>query len=230
MCGRFTDLYTWQQVYQYYSLIGETPANWGPNYNVCPTDPVGTILLRDGRRRYERLRWGLVPYWWSKPLKELRLATFNARAETVDTKPFFRDAFRRRRCLIPVSGYYEWQYRDGPRKPPQPWYFTPADGAPVLTAAGLWDEWRDRQSGETIRSATMIITEPTRLVAAVHDRMPVLLRPQQFDPWLDGSAGKEVLAPAPEDMLRMHPVSKRVNSAKAPREDATLIEPVDVAA
>ena len=72
------------------------------------------------------MRWGLVPYWWSKPLKELRLATFNARAETVETKPFFRDAFKRRRCLIPVSGYYEWQYRDGPKKPPQPWYFTAA--------------------------------------------------------------------------------------------------------
>jgi len=94
-----------------------------------PADPVGTILLRDGKRGYERLRWGLVPYWWSKPLKELRLATFNARAETVDTKPFFREAFKRRRCLIPVSSYYEWQYRDGPKKPPQPWYFTPAGSA-----------------------------------------------------------------------------------------------------
>jgi len=229
MCGRFTDLYTWEQIYAYYDLIGQTPANWGPSFNVCPTDPVGTILLRDGTRRFERLRWGLVPAWWSKPLKELRLATFNARAETVDTKPFFRGAFRRRRCLIPVSGYYEWQYLDGPKKP-QPWYFTAADGSPVLTTAGLWDEWRDRQSGETVRSCTMIITDSNQFVAEVHDRMPVLLRPQQFDAWLDGSAGKEVLVPAPEDMLVKRPVSKRVNSSRAPKEDATLIEPVASAA
>jgi putative SOS response-associated peptidase YedK len=78
------------------------------------------ILVRDGKRRFERVRWGLAPYWWSKPLKALGLSTFNARAETVETKPFFGDAFKRRRCLIPVSGYYEWQYLYGPKKPPRP--------------------------------------------------------------------------------------------------------------
>jgi len=92
MCGRFTNLYTWEEIYAYYNLIGETPANWRPSHNVCPTDPVGMIALAGGRRTFERLRWGLIPYWWSKPLKELRLATFNARAETVETKPFFREA------------------------------------------------------------------------------------------------------------------------------------------
>ena len=171
-----------------------------------------------------------MPAWWSKPLKELRAATFNARIETVAEKPFFRDAFKRRRCLIPLSGYYEWEYRDGPKKPPQPWYFTPADGSRVLTTAGLWDEWRNKETGETIRSCTMIIAEPNKFVAEVHDRMPVLLAPEQFDAWLDGSAGKEVLVPAPEDMLQKRPVSKRVNSSRAPKEDATLIDPVDLAA
>ena len=94
MCGRFTDLYTWDEIYAYYSFIGETPTNWGPDFNVCPTDPVGAVLLRDGKRKFERMRWGLVPYWWSKPLKQLGLSTFNARAETVESKPFFRDAFK----------------------------------------------------------------------------------------------------------------------------------------
>ena len=229
MCGRFTDLYTWAEIYAYYNLIGETPANWGPSHNVCPTDPVGMIALADGRRTFARMRFGLIPYWWNKPLKELRLATFNARAETVETKPFFRDAFKRRRCLIPPSGYYEWQYRDGLKKPPQPWYFTAADGS-LLTAAGLWDAWKNRETGETIRSCTMIITAPNAFVAEVHDRMPVLLRPAQFDTWLDGSAGKKMLAPAPEDMLRRWPVSKRVNSAKAPADDPTLIDPIDLVA
>ena len=103
---------------------------------------------------------GLGASWWSKPLKELKLATFNARAETVTEKPFFREAFKRTRCLIPVSGYYEWQ--DTPSGK-QPYYFTARDGSPALTIAGLWDEWRDRESGETLRSCTMIITEPNNL-------------------------------------------------------------------
>ena len=100
------------------------------------------------------------------------MATFNARAETVETKPFFRDAFKRTRCLIPMSGYYEWQNTPGGK---QPWYFTARDGSPLLTAAGLWDEWKDRQTGERLKSCTMIVTEPNEFAAEIHDRMPVFL-------------------------------------------------------
>ena len=233
MCGRFTDMYTWEQIYAYYQLIDDLARNWPANYNVCPTQDVGTIVLRDGRRRFERMRWGLVPRWWSKSLKEsARLATFNARAETVETKPFFRDAFRRNRCLIPVSGYYEWHYDEpeNKKKKPQPYYFTARDGAPILTTAGLWDSWKNRETGETLHSCTMIITEPNKFVAQVHDRMPALLRPDQFDAWLDGSAGKEVLVPAAEDMLNKVPVSQRVTSSRAPGDDPTLIDPIGLAA
>jgi putative SOS response-associated peptidase YedK len=169
------------------------------------------------------MRWGLVPSWWSKPLKELKLATFNARAETVTTKPFFRGAFKRTRCLIPVSGYYEWQDTPGGK---QPWYFTARDGSPALTVAGLWDEWHDKTSGETFKSCTMIITEPNKFVAEVHDRMPVLLAEADFASWLDGSAGPELLKPAAEDLLQRSPVAKRVNSSRAPDEDATFIDAV----
>jgi putative SOS response-associated peptidase YedK len=98
-----------------------TGVNTRARYNVCPTTTVDAILDQDGKRRLERMRWGLIPSWWSKPLKEMRLATFNARAETVATKPMFRSAFKRNRCLIPLSGYYEWQ--DTPDGK-QPWYFT----------------------------------------------------------------------------------------------------------
>jgi len=114
------------------------------------------------------------------------MATFNARAETVETKPFFRDAFKRTRCLIPVSGYYEWQ--DTPDGK-QPWYFTARDGSPALTIAGLWDSWKNPETGEPLLSCTMIITESNTMVSGVHDRMLVLLMEKQFEPWLGGDAG-----------------------------------------
>jgi putative SOS response-associated peptidase YedK len=166
---------------------------------------------------------GTSPRWWSKPLKELRIATFNARAETVESKPVFRDAFKRNRCLIPISGYYEWQTTPGGK---QPWYFTPADGSPLLTAAGLWDEWKNRETGERLKSCSMIITEPNEFAAQIHDRMPVFLTEQQFAPWLSGEAGAQYLKPVPNDFLQRWPVSKRVNSSKADADDPTLIEPV----
>jgi putative SOS response-associated peptidase YedK len=123
---------------------------------------IDTIVGQDGERRLVPMRWGLVPSWWSKPRKELNLATFNARAETVAEKPFFRGAFKRNRCLILVSGYYEWQdTADGK----QPWYFTARDGSPALTIAGLWDEWPDKETGTLLNSCTMIITEPNKFVA-----------------------------------------------------------------
>ena len=159
---------------------------------------IDTVVERDGKRDLVPMRWGLVPSWWSKPLKELKLATFNARAETVTTKPFFRNAFKRNRCLIPVSGYYEWQ--DTPSGK-QPWYFTARDGSPALTIAGLWDEWKNPETGASIKSCAMIITEPNAFVAKVHDRMPVLLTEKQFEPWLSGEAVAEYLVPAPNDYL-----------------------------
>ncbi len=226
MCGRFTYKLTWEELVRLYRLTLDQPArNTQTRYNVCPTDPVDTIVERAGRRELVSMRWGLIPRWWSKTLKDLKMATFNARAETVETKPFFRDAFKRTRCLIPVSGYYEWQ--DTPNGK-QPWYFTARDGSPALTTAGLWDEWRDRASGETLKSCTMIITEPNRFVAEVHDRVPVLLAERDFEPWLSGSAGLELLKPASNDVLQRWPVSKRVNSSKAPAEDATLIDPIAI--
>jgi putative SOS response-associated peptidase YedK len=227
MCGRFTTRMTWAEIVALYRLTMEAPPhNMPPRYNVCPTDPVDVVRESDGRRELVPMRWGLVPRWWSKTLKDVRMATFNARAETVETKPFFRDAFKRNRCLIPMSGYYEWQ--DTPAGK-QPYYFTARDGSPILTAAGLWDSWKNPETGQPLLSCTMIITEPNSFVATVHDRMPVLLTEKQFEPWLRGEAGAEYLNPAGNDMLlQMWPVSKRVNSSKAPADDPTLIERVDL--
>jgi putative SOS response-associated peptidase YedK len=219
---------TWAEIVTLYKLtVDRPPHNLQPRYNVCPTDPIDVVTERDGKRDLVRMRWGVVPWWWSKPLKELRMATFNARAETVETKAVFRDAFKRSRCLIPMSGYYEWQNTPGGK---QPWFFTARDGSPILTAAGLWDEWKNRETGEPMRSCAMIITEPNGFAAQIHDRMPAFLTEAQFAPLLSGEAGAGILKPAPNDHLQRWPVSKRVNSSKADADDPTLIEKVELAA
>jgi putative SOS response-associated peptidase YedK len=227
MCGRFTVKATWAELVALYRLTMDAPPhNLRPRHNVCPTDPVDVVTAADGKRELIPMRWGLVPWWWSKPLKELRMATFNARAETVETKSVFRDAFERTRCLVPMSGYYEWQNTPSGK---QPWYFTARDGSPILTAAGLWDEWKNRETSERLKSCTMIVTEPNDFAVDIHDRMPVFLGEDQFAPWLSGEAGAGVLKPAPNDFLKRWPVSKRVNSSKADADDATLIEPIELA-
>jgi putative SOS response-associated peptidase YedK len=226
MCGRATYKLTWEEIVALYRLtLGPAPHNFQPRFNVCPTTTIDAIVAEDGKRELIRARWGLIPNWWPKPLKELKLATFNARAETVDKKPMFRSAFKRKRCLIPVSGYYEWQDTPGGK---QPWYFTARNGSPALTVAGLWDEWTDKENGKALKSCTMIITEPNEFVGVVHDRMPVLLTEKQFDPWLSGAAGVEYLKPAQNDFLQKWPVPKRVNSSRANDDDPTLIERVAV--
>jgi putative SOS response-associated peptidase YedK len=168
------------------------------------------------------MRWDIVPYWWSKPLKDMRMATFNARAETIGEKPMFKAAFQKRRCLMPVSGYYEWH--DTPDGK-QPYYFTRQDGK-VMTIAALWDHWKDRANGATLRSCAMVITEPNRFVAEHHDRMPVVLGQNDFDQWVNGDVkhASALMKPAGEAVLQKWPVSKRVNSSKADDSDATLIE------
>jgi putative SOS response-associated peptidase YedK len=163
MCGRFTQLYSWPELVALYRLT-MPPVNLQPSYNICPTDPVDVVLPQEGGGLdFVRMRWGLVPYWWSKPLKQVP-ATFNARSDTVATKPMFRDAFKRRRCVIPMSGFYEWrQMADGK----QPFFISGAD-APVHSVAGLWDNWKNRETGETIRSCTMIVTEANPLRERPH--------------------------------------------------------------
>lgn len=221
MCGRFTKQYTWEQLVELYNLTLQPTSNLQPRYNVCPTDTIDTIVENGGKRELVAMRWGLVPAWWQKPLKEMKLATFNARAETVAQKPMFREAFKRNRCLIPASGYYEWEDTASGK---QPHYFTRRDGKPV-TIAGIWDQLTNKETGETLKSAAMIITSPNDFTAEVHDRMPVVLEERNFEGWLAGG-GTEFFQPAANDVLRRWPVSKRVNSSRADAEDATLIAAV----
>jgi putative SOS response-associated peptidase YedK len=184
---------------------------------------IDAVIEHDAKRELVPMRWGLVPSWWKKTVKEAP-STFNARAETVAEKPMFRSAFKRNRCLIPASGYYEWQNTPTGK---QPYYYTARDGSP-LTFAGLWDEWKDIETGEPLKSCTIIITNANALASKVQDRMPVLLSPDEFEPWLSGHAGAEILNRAPELMLQVWPVSRRVNSSRAPSDDPTLIEELDL--
>jgi putative SOS response-associated peptidase YedK len=167
------------------------------------------------------MRWGLIPWWWKKPLKQLP-ASFNARAETVADKPMFRDAFARHRCIIPASGYYEWLKRPDGR---QPYFISAADGN-VLSFAGLWDRWKNPETGETLISCTIIVTDANALTRPIHDRMPVVLDRADIGAWLSGAAGVQLLRPAAEDRLRMWPVSRRVNKTGTGDDDPTLLAEV----
>jgi putative SOS response-associated peptidase YedK len=223
MCGRFTYRYTWSEIHALYRLT-TPPANLEPRYNICPTTTINTVVSQDGNNGLVPMRWGLIPSWWKKRAKDVP-ATFNARAESVAERPMFRSAFKYRRCLIPASGYYEWH--DTPAGK-QPYYFTRRDDLPI-TIAGLWDEWKDIETGEPVKSCTMIITDANDFVRDVHDRMPVILEGEHFDAWLTGEAGSELLKPAADNVLRRSPVSKRVNSSRASDEDATLTDPIELA-
>jgi putative SOS response-associated peptidase YedK len=218
MCGRFTQAYTWQEFVALYRLT--VPAiNLQPRYNIPPTTTIDVVIPRAAdRRELVQMRWGLIPSWWKKSAKEVP-STFNARSETVATKPMFRAAFKQSRCVIPASGYYEWKPTPTGKRP---YYISARDGS-VLSFAGLWDEWHDIESGEVVKSCTIIVTAANDLTGRVHDRMPVVL--QQFEPWLASAAGAELLKPAPEDMLQMWPVSRKVNRV-GNDSDATLIDAI----
>jgi len=223
MCGRFASKITWQQLNGHYEIAASeqqaAPADLKPLYNIAPTLTVPVIRLnREGRREIALLRWGLIPYW-AKDAK-IGVRTINARAETLATAPAFREAFRRRRCLVPATGFYEWK-KLGAGK--QPYFISLRDGSPV-TFAGLWERWG---KGETrIESFTIVTGEPNSLVATLHDRMPVILDPSDYNSWLKPgeTMPPALLQPFPTQLMTVYPVSPRVNAVK--NDDAALIEPV----
>jgi putative SOS response-associated peptidase YedK len=151
VCRRFTQSYNWRELVELYRLTMPTP-NLRPRYDIAPTTTIDVLRLAEAGPELVPMRWGLIPGWWKKTAKEV--STFNARAETVADKPMFRSAFKRTRCIVPVSGYYEWRTLERSK---QPYFISAADGS-VLSIAGLWDQWKDPATGETISSATLIIT------------------------------------------------------------------------
>jgi putative SOS response-associated peptidase YedK len=172
------------------------------------------------------MRWGLISYW-AKNIK-IGFSTINAMAETVDTKPVFREAFKRRRCLVPIEAFYEWK-KVGPKEK-QPYAIALADRG-LMALAGLWETWRS-PAQETVRSFTIITTTPNELCAQVHNRMPVILPPETWSEWLGEDAAEEtnlktLLSPYPAGLMTLWPVDKRVGNVK--NNDASLIEPISMA-
>ena len=193
-----------------------------PRWNIAPTQDAPVVTVgRDGERRIVPLRWGLVPYWADDPTVGTR--HINARAETAPTTAAFRDAFVRRRCLVPADGFYEWQQQGG-RK--QPWWIHHRRGG-LLAFAGLRERWQPRSGGEPMHTFTILTTMPNGTVAPLHDRMPVVLEPKDWAAWLDPATPAELvrslLGPAPEALLEARPVSSFVN--RVDNDDARCVEP-----
>ena len=187
-----------------------------PSWNIGPTQRIDGVSFTEGSRVLDRYRWGLIPSWAKDASFGAR--TFNARSETVSTKPSFRTAYKRRRLLVPVDGFYEWD-RSGSGKP-QPHYFSRTDGAP-LVIAGLHETWRDPSAPKDeppIATATGLTTPANYDMKKIHDRMPVILEPDTFDLWLEGDdehdAVADLLRPAPPKTLVHHPVGRDVGNVR----------------
>lgn len=220
MCGRFV-LTTPAD-----ALAGEFAALSGglvlsPRYNIAPMQNVVVVRNVDGKRTLSMLRWGLVPSWAKDPSIAAKL--INARSETVGEKPSFREAVRKRRGVVPISGFYEWK-RAGARK--QPWYFRSVDPAATLAVAALWENWRSAK-GEILETCCLLTTGANSVLAPIHHRMPVLLNTDGVQRWLDPNVGgaealDDLFVPAPADGMTGYPVSTAVNSVR--NDDARNLE------
>ena len=210
MCGRYSLSMTPDEVLA--ALRCEAPApGHPPRWNVSPTQQVIVAVVTNERvRRLREMRWGLIPSWAKDPAIGSRM--INARAETLAEKPSFRDAYRRRRCLVVADGFYEWR-KVGAGK--QPVWIHPVDGG-LLTFAGLWETWRSPE-GEIVETCTIVTTKSNELISAFHERMPVIVPPEQRDRWLhpepvEPASLADLLVPYPSDLLETRDASTRVNN------------------
>ena len=217
MCGRFTQKMTWREIHDLYGLLSDVPPdNMRPRWNGAPTQDFAACRLgAEGARTVPRLRWGLIPFW----AKDIKIGSrlINVRAETVDSKPAFRSAFKSRRCLVPADGWFEW-VREGSGKSPR--FLSMADGS-IASFAALWERW-DGPDG-LVESFTIITTDAAPELAHVHARQPAIVDPSRFDDWLDPDAPKEALLgivrPPHAGPYEVRPVSRLVNNARYDRPE-----------
>ena len=217
MCGRFViEL----PVDAMAKLFAAAPANnlpMVPNFNVCPTTQVHVVSLGETGRRLGAMRWGFLPHWYKSPTDGPLL--INARAETIAEKPAFRAACRERRCILPISGFYEWT-RDGEVR--LPWYITRRDGAP-MALAGIWQNWGEDHAP----TCAVVTTSANEPMSEIHHRMPVVLEEGDWGKWLgeDGKGAALLMKASDNDVLHFHRVDKAVNSNRA--SGPQLIEPIE---
>lgn len=221
MCGRYT-LHTDLQTIEAHFHIQTNQGQLSPRYNIAPSQAVLGVRMGSTGRELTLLHWGLVPFW-AKDTK-IGYRTINARAETVASKPAFRAAFRRRRCLLAADGFYEWQAQSGGK---QPFYITLRDRG-LFAFAGLWEQWRGAND-EALESCTLIVTEANALMRPIHHRMPVILDPSDYATWLDPATDTKreleaLLKPYPSESMVAYPVSREVNNPK--HTDASCITPL----
>ncbi len=219
MCGRFAQPRSAEELAR---IFGARPASdlAGGRFNVAPTDPILAVLEHRGDRVVDRFRWGLLPVYATSARGSARL--INARSETVEASPAFRASFQRRRCLIPADAFYEWRRhadaRSGRSSRAEPFAVRLASGQP-MAFAGLWTSWRDPVSAERIHTACIITGPPNELVARVHDRMPVIVQPGDWNRWLAEETGvdelRPLLRPAPAETMELYPVSPAVNDVRS---------------
>ena len=221
MCGRYRLTRHRDVVEEHFGV--EIEGDFAPRYNIAPTQDVATVRQSsDGpKRRFGWMKWGLIPYWAKDAA--IGYKTINARAETAADLPAFREAFRKRRCLIPADGFYEWQ-KIGKSK--QPYCFTLSDEG-VFAFAGLWERWQNREA-KLVETCSILTTTPNRLLEDVHDRMPAILAPEDYEVWLDPGEQRveslaEILKPFDSARMKRHPVSTRVNNVN--NDDRECAEP-----
>lgn len=225
MCGRFTLATPAQQVAEHFGL--DDVPELSPRYNIAPTQPIAVVRRSADRPTplLELRRWGLVPAWAKDAAIGSRM--INARLETVAEKPAFRTAFRRRRCLVPADGFYEWKPHPKRRKP----HYIHLEGHQVFGLAGLFERWKSPE-GQVVESCTVLTTAANARLHALHDRMPILLDPAHYEAWLDPEQTDPdsilpLLRSQLSDRLRFHPVDFRVNNPR--NDDAACIAPIESA-
>jgi putative SOS response-associated peptidase YedK len=224
MCGRARLSSDVSEIKLAFRIPPERPTpNFAASWNVAPTDPLPVVRYdaKTHQRSLDVMRWGLVPFW-AKDIK-VGFANINAKAEGIENKPAFREAFRQRRCLVPVDNFYEWAKTPSGKQP----YAIALKSGGLMALAGLCESWRSL-AGERVRSFVIITTEPNDLCGAIHNRMPVIVKPETWPAWLgeepaDEPRLKSLLAPYPSDGMVCWPVSPRVGNVK--NNDPSLIEP-----
>jgi putative SOS response-associated peptidase YedK len=224
MCGRYAITSSPDAIRALFRY-GEQP-NFPPRHNVAPTQPVPVVRLVEGVRQFALLRWGLIPAWVKDPRGFSLL--INARGESVCDKPAFRNAMKRRRCLLPADGFFEWQATGGPKRP----FFIRKRGGGPLAFAGLWEAWMG-PNGEELETVCIVTTRANRTLAPIHDRMPAIVPPEGFDLWLDAAhvdarTASAVIAPPPDGLLEAWEVSTAVN--RTANDSPDLLAPVTTSA